>query len=264
MQYLVYSKGRVVDNKEKAYVIRAESVAEARKIAQDTFAEEYCVVDEDIYTKPYKRTRNSILTYIFMTVPILLSFINWKSGHDTISISPDYISCIYAFIFYAAYVVRFKGIMRTMGSWVDIGFCIMFPLLLSTFIRTLMGTTSISVLGMFEIPIDTSVVFPVALILSWFGLKMMSVICITTIGILAIFNITALSESMGAIWGPLYVICAFISILLYCSVEPAIVEGLPHFGRTLGQGISNAKQDFVEAGASAKRIGNSLSKRAKE
>lgn len=264
MQYLVYSKGKVVENQEKAYVIKANSIVEAQNIAKETFSEEYCVIDEEIYTKPYKRTRNSILAYVFMTIPILLSFINWKSGHETIKISPDYISCTYALIFYAAYIVRFKGIMRTMSTWVDIGFCVFLPLLLATFIRTLMGTTSISILGCFDIPIDTSVVFPFAILLSWLGLKMISVICIACIGVLALFNITVLSESMGTVWGPIYIISAFIGILLYCSIEPALVEGLPHFGRHLGQGSGYMKKDFVEAGKSAKKIGNSVSQYAKD
>jgi len=260
MQYLVYSKGKIVENQDKAYVVKAESAEEARNIAKEAFAEEYCVIDEDIYTKPYKRTRNAILAFVFMAISIFLSFIDWKVGHETVKISPDYMSCVYALLFYTAYIVRFKGFMRTVGSWIDIGFCATFTLLLASFIRTLMGVTNISILGLFEIKFDSSIIFPVAILFSWLGLKLMSVLSIACIGILALFNITALNEAMGNVWGPVYVLCAFIGTILYCSVEPALVEGLPHLGKNIGQGVVHMGNDFSAATETVRKVGKSVSR----
>lgn len=123
MQYLVHTSGEVLNRCTKAYVIKASSKEEAQEIAVRNFDEEFSVAESNIFVKPYRRTDKAILAYIFMLIPILLSCVNWKNGHETISIQPDYISCFYAILFYSAFIVRFKGIQRTLGSWIDIVFC---------------------------------------------------------------------------------------------------------------------------------------------
>lgn len=262
MQYLVHSEGKVLDNRKKSYVISAKTEEEARLIAEKTFLEEHHVVDGQVYTKPLARNRKAICAYILLLVPILLSFIEWKSGHDTICIRPDFVSCIYAILFYALYVLRFKGVesvLKMTDSWVDLGFCVVIPLLFSTFVKILFVSEKVSLLGIFEFELDTKFVFPVAIILSLLGIKLMSVICMGSIFFLALFNIVNLNESMGSIWGPAYVICAFVGILLYCSVEPAFHQGLTFFGGSLKRGVNHEMQDFVEAKKSVKKVGNTIS-----
>ena len=80
-----------------------------------------------------------------------------------------------------------------------------------------------------------------------------------SIFVLALFNIVSLNESMGAIWGPAYVICAFVGILMYCSIEPAFRDGISFFGGNLRRGMNHEMQDFIEASASVKKVGNSIS-----
>ena len=71
---------------------------------------------------------------VSMIMAILLSFINWKLDHSTVSIKPDLISCIMAFAIYSAYVLRIKGLQR-MTSYIDLVFMVLLILLFSSFIQ---------------------------------------------------------------------------------------------------------------------------------
>lgn len=256
MQYLVYTSGEVLNRYDKAYVIKASSKEKAQEIATKSFTEEFNVTDENIYVKPYKRTYTAIVAYAFMLIPIILSFINWKVGHDTVSIRPDYISCLYAVLLYVAFIVRFKGIQRAIGSWIDIVFCFVIVLLLSSFIQTILVTKIFNILWIKEVSINTNMILPIAIILSWLGLKQVSAACMGGIGVLSLFNITALSNAMGSIYGPAYIIGAFMGTLFYLSIEPALIEALPHLKKSVSSGLNYMRNDFVEAGNSAKKLGN--------
>lgn len=260
-QYLVHTSGEVLDRQSKAYVVNATSVEEAQEIAKSNFAEEFYVVDNSIYAKPYKRGWKAIFAIIFMIIPIALSFIGWRIGHDTIYIRPDYISSLCALVFYMAFIVRFKGIHRVFETKLDIGLCASVILLLASFIQTLFVTKNISIFGLTEIPVDTKIIVFVAIILSWFGLKLVSAICMLSVGVFAIFNITILNNAMGSFFGSMYIICAFIGLLLYISIEPAVIEALPYLNYSVNRGLDYVKRDFVEAGNSAKGIHQNIKNR---
>lgn len=255
MQYIVYSEGKVVDNKEKTYIISAKTETEARELAKQEFLEQHDVIDGKVYVKPVVRNRKAIASYVLMLVPILLSYIPWKNGHETIYIHPDLLSCIYAILFYLLYILRFKGFKTMIESWVDLGYCIVIPFLFSTFVRVLFVSDKI---GIFGFEVDASMLFPIAIVLSLLGVKVMSVLSMGAIFILALFNMTKLNESMGAIWGPAYAICSFVGILLYCSIEPAFRKGFLHFAENLKYGIQHEEQDFVEASDSVKQMGKTI------
>lgn len=256
MQYLVNTSGDVLNRQSKAYAVKASSKEEALEIAKNNFHEEFYAVDENISVMPFERTGKAIAAYFLMLIPIALSFISWKNGHDSISIMPDFISSLYAILLYAAFVVRFKGIQRTISSWIDIAFCIFNVLLISSFIQTILVTKTINILWIKEITINTTMILPVAIILSWLGLKIMSSVCIVGVGTFALFNITKLSEAMGPFKGTVFILCAFIGILFYISIEPAFIEALPHFKKSVRSGLNYVRDDMVEAGNSAKSIGS--------
>lgn len=254
VQYLVNTSGEVLNRQARAYAIKAHSEEEALEIAKHNFCEEYYSVDENISVLPYRRTYKAIAAYFFMLIPIALSFINWKIGHDTKSIMPNYISCLYAILIYSAFVIKFKGIHRTISSWIDIAFCIFNVLILSSFIQTILVTKTINFFWIKQITISTNMILPFVIILSWFGLKIVSVGCMGLVGVFALFNITELSEAMGPIWGTAYVLCAFIGILFYISIEPAFTEVLPHIKKSVRSGLNYVRNDMVEAGNTAKFI----------
>lgn len=254
MQFLIHTKGNTLDICNKAYVVNAHSETEAKEIAVASFEDEFGVFADSITTQSFKRTKKSIMAYIFMLIPILLSLINWKNGHDTYSIGPSLVSCLYSVAFYAAFIVRFKGIHRTVGSWIDITFSILMILLLSTFIQTILVEKTINLFWIAELTIDAKIILPIAIILSWLGLKLVSIICIASVGILALFNITALSSAMGMIWGPLYVISSFMGIMLYLSVEPVMIETVSNLKKSIIQSIDYTRNDFIQAKSSVKNL----------
>ena len=167
MQYLVKTCGDVASRQSKAYVVNAKSKEQAQEVAKANFYEEFDVINNDIYTKPQDRMLNVILAYIFMAVSIGLSFVGWTkgTGHDTISISPNLISCLYAVFIYAAYVVRFKLKQRTVGSIIDILFCVFMVLLLSSFIQGLFQQKEFCILGLKTFTINTNVFLFVVILL---------------------------------------------------------------------------------------------------
>ena len=254
MQYLVHVKGNVLDSCSKSYVVNAKSETDARNSASELFEGEFGVFEGNIYTQPYKRLKKSILAFVFILIPILLSLINWKNGHNTYSICPSLISCLYAVAFYATFVIRFKGIHRAVGSWIDITFCILMILLLSSFIQTILVEKTINLFWITEFNIDTKIILPIAIILSMFGLKIVSLICIASIGIMALFNITALSDAMGMVFGPLYIICAFMGIMLYLSVEPAMNEIMFQCKKSMIRTVDYTRSDLLQVKESIRNL----------
>ena len=261
MQYVVHVSGEVLDRQNKAYVVNSKSPEDAQLIATQNFFEDFAIESDAVFVKLHKRTYKAIFSFLFMLIPILLSFVAWKNGHNTISISPDYLSCLYGVLIYTAFVVRFKGIQRAVSSWIDILFCVFTVLLLSTFVKTILVTKTISLLGLTNITINTNVVLPVVIILSWLGLKVVSLICMGSIAIIALFNITALSMAMGTLWGPLYIICSFIGIMMYLSVEPAFVETLLQVKNTTAMGLHRLSGDVSYAKAKAINVKAAISKK---
>ena len=54
-QYLIHTGGEVVEKQDKVYIVEANSKEKAQEIAKMNFMEEFCVANEYIYTKSYKR-----------------------------------------------------------------------------------------------------------------------------------------------------------------------------------------------------------------
>lgn len=254
MQFLIHTKGNALNVCDKSYVVDAPSESEAKEMAVSSFESEFGAFADSITTQLFKRTNKSIMAYICMLIPILLSLISWNNGHDTYSISPSLVSCIYSVAFYAAFIVRFKGIHRTVGSWIDIVFSVLIILLISTFIQLILVKKTINLFWIAKFTVDAKSIILIAIILSWFGFKLISAICIAGVGILALFNITALSSAMGMIWGPVYVISSFMGIMLYLSVEPVMLETVSLSKKSTMQSINYVKNDFIQAKSSVKNL----------
>ena len=271
MQYLVNVCGDVSNKQNKTYVINSSSVEEAQIVAKQFFFDDFGVRSCEVFLKPHKRTYVACLSFILMLIPILLSLINWKVGHKTISISPDYISCLYGVLVYSAFIVRFKGIKRTVSSWIDILFCVFVVLLLSTFIKTIMVTQTINLFGFKSITINTSILLPIVIALSWLGLKIVSLVCMVALVLIAMLNIIALNEAMGMFFGSLYIISSFVGVLLYLSVEPVLSESICAISKATLKGVkyisndvSQAKSKIVESSSSALKKDDQLIEKGNE
>lgn len=137
-------------------------------------------------------------------------------------------------------------------------------LLLSSLIKTILEVKTFNLFFIKDISINPNIILPVAIILSWLGLKLISAACMIGIGILAIFNIANLSDAMGTIYGPAYIICAFMGILLYLSIEPVLLEALPHMKRSANCGLNYIRNDCVEAEKVAQNLTHAMAVHKKE
>lgn len=256
MQFLVRTNGEVenIYHAQKTYIINASSAKEAQQVAENSFSDEFNIIDQTIYSKCQKRTVYSVFGLIILFVPIFLSFIEWKNGHDSVSIQPNYLSCLYAIVMYSSFIIRFKGIQRTVSSLIDLFYCIAIPLLLSSFIRTIFVVEKLPLIG----NVDTSIVLLIAVILSCLGMKIVSLGCIIFVCIMALLNIHLLNDAMGKIWGSTYMITAFIGILLYLYVEPAASDCIVYTKNFFNKSKNHIKGDLIGAHENIITLKNSV------
>lgn len=247
MQYIVHVSGEAATPQTKTYIINSPTKEDAQLMAVEEFQEEFCVLGDSVYASPKCRTKTAIFAMIFMLIPIFLSLIPWHNGRDIISISPDLTSCIYGILLYTAFVVRFKTISRTVSTWIDIVFAILSVLMLASFIKIISTDETLRIFGLEIVTIKTNILIPIAVLLTWMGLPVVSFICISTVCVLALFNITNLSDAMGALWGSTYTIFAFIGIMLYLSIEPAATETMGAIKQTAQNALLRFKSDSLNA-----------------
>ena len=244
-RYLIYTEGKVTNLQGKSYVINAKTPQEAKALAKKEFGAEYGNDGEIYVSEATDRSKETIASLACMCLAIFLSFISWKSEHSTINIMPDLISTSIALVIYSAYVLRFKGWYR-MTRTIEIIYLIASTLLLSSFIQCLLSTSTFKVI-IWSITIDCKALLVLAVILSWLGMKLFSVCCMAVICICAFFKIADLNVAMGHIWGPVYILSAFIGIVMYLAVDPAFQEIMPYYRKVAQRAFMFAKNDIMEA-----------------
>lgn len=262
MKYLIHTEGKIVNLQGKSYRVKAATKEEAQQLAREQFIEEYGCNGEIYTSKAIKTKVVTAGSIIGMLIAVLLSFINWKSEHATISIKPDLISTVMAIVIYSAYVIRFKGLQR-MSDCTDWIFFILSVLLLSSFIQSILSSRE------FQIPIirtyiDCRMLFVLAMILSWLGLKILSVGCMAFIVLCGFFKIISLNVAMGNIWGTVYAMGAAVGIILYLVIEPAIQEMLPYYHKCAQRTFMGMKDNIYEAGKEARLAGEKLTDYGKQ
>jgi|GEM_PF-625410 hypothetical protein len=245
--YLISAEGQIANSQKAEYIIRANSEEEAKKEAYRQFAETYPIVDSDISVVVHKRTASAITSYVFLTIALFLSFVKWANGHELINIAPNFITTLYAAGLYGAFVVRFKGLSRTFKSAIDIMYAILIILLLGSIIHIILVEETFTILGFIKFNVSTNVVLIIAIILSWLGVKLASYACIGFVMVIGLLNMFTLNNAMGNIWGPMYVICAFIGISLYLSNEPEVANGIQFSARNQQYRLSAAQAEIIHA-----------------
>ena len=255
-QYLVHAGGAVATEHDKTYVVNAPSGTEeeAQQIASEMFAEEFECVGE-VHTGKVIKRKGTPCLILFLLVAILLSFVGWKNGHSTVSIRPDMISMMYAVFIYSAYVVRIKGLKNVLESIREIVVCILVLMLLASLVQIFLGTNEFKILGKELFSFDSKMLLIVAILLSWLGVKFVSVISLGLVVVCALIKLSIVSEAMG-IWGIVYVLSGFIGIILYLKTEPLVVAAWPFYRKSLNAQISYLKNDISEAGREGLEIKN--------
>ena len=256
MKYLIHTVGNVVLPQEKSYLVNASTEKKAQELAEEQFMAEYDC-NGKIHISKARSVDLAVVTSIAgMIIAILLSFINWKAGHSTISIKPDLISSTIAVIIYSAFIIRVKGLQRMTGR-IDFIFLILSVLLLSSFIQSILSSSEfkIPILGSY---IDCRMLFILAMILSWMGMKILSVGCMAVIFICGFLKIIKLNEAMGNIWGTVYIISAAVGIISYLIIEPTVEEMLPDYGRFTQRTFAYFRRDFSETEKEVQVIGEKM------
>lgn len=262
-KYIVKTQGKVFDIQDKAYEIVAQNKNEAEAIAKDRFIEEYPVIDQHLHAKASPISLPTYISIIALIIAILPTFIRWANGHDIISLRPSFMSCVYALLLYAGYIVRFKGVVNMFQSWTDLIFCPLLVLLFSSFIQALFTTTTLHFF-MWELPIDSKTLLLLSVALSWLGFRFMSVVCAMLLFILSVGNLFGLDAAMGSIFGPIYVIASFIGLASYMSTEPAFYEGFRFFGKDMIRSSLKFQDDFSYAKDTVKQAGSDIADIAKK
>lgn len=259
MKYLIHAEGNVTNLQEKNYIVNARTSEEARELAQQEFKEEYNC-DEVYIGKAMSKSGQVILAVICMIGAIFLSFIDWKSGHTTVSMKPDLISCAFACSIYFAYVFRFKGLKGF--SLLDGLFIILWTLLLSAFIQIMLSSSTFE-FKIFGTLINSKLLFLMAAILSWIGLKGISAIVMGVVLILGLARVVLLNDAMGAMWGPVFILCTVMGVVMYCAVEPVILELMPYYRKSVKRQVQLTKNNLTETGRDIAVVGNGMKKGSK-
>ena len=263
-QYLVQMSGEVVERQNKMYTINAKNKEDAEKIAQEMFSSEYYTVEESICIESEKTNVQVVIAIVCMIISLFYSIINWKVGRKTISIAPDALSFTYAALIYAAFVIRFKGIRRTMSSWTNIISCILVILVLASLMQIILVNKTITIFGFIKIPIETKILLPLAILFSFIGVKIVYVVLIAFILLMAFCNMGQLNEAMGNLNGVIYMLTTFMGLLAYLSYEPVCLEATQSFKKSVYKGLSYTKNDFIEARGTVKGIANKIESRRNE
>lgn len=253
----MHTRGEVSKFHNKTYVVKAGSEQEAQEIARKSFEREFDCINISTETKSYTRTKRAIFACIFMFIAVVISFGTFESKiffgliEKKFYIGPSMRSCIMAIAFYCIYVIRFKGIKRSVGSAFDIVFTILSVLLLSSVFQLILAD-DVKLFGLIPLPGSYTVLI-ITIAASLLGVKLVSAGCMIFIALAAISNIEIAEKAM-AVAGVIYVMCSFVGILLYVSVEPAIIEGIPQIKNSFATAFKIAKNDFSDAKNEAKTI----------
>lgn len=246
--YIVYTNGKVLNDKLTNYVVSANNKEEAEMKAKQKFISEFPVLDNNVHIELEERNRFLMcISYALLSISILLSFIGWKTGHETVSIAPNFISTLYAVFFYAAYIIRFKGLKEIFCSWYDLIYCVLILLFVSSLIRCVLVTSEINLLWIFNIKIDTNLILICGLVLSWLGVKIVSTVCFIIVGLFAVLSTIKLNVAMGNLWGTVYVISSFVGLCMYLANDPDLMLMTKALKSTVNNSLNYVQSDYLIA-----------------
>lgn len=265
--FLVKTVGEVteVTQQEHTYIIQATSDEEAREIGKKLFAETHSVSSDKISltAKPFNYQTRAMLAIIFMLVAVALSFVGWRTetGHDLIYFAPDLQGTFLATLFYSAFVVRFKGVEKSVQSVLDVLLSLAVLLLFASFFNIFLIDTAFKFL-FWTVPIDSMAVIILAIALSWLGLEIVSAFCYLVVAFLAMSNFSLLNDAMEFGW--VYVLCAFLGLLLYWSIEKTMLEATDFYRGYVDKSFGHIGQTFTTAKFQTSSLTKKITKDLKE
>lgn len=265
--FLVKTVGEVteVTQQEHTYIIQATSDEEAREIGKKLFTETHAVSSDKISlsARPFNYQTRAILAILFMTVAIGLSFVKWHTAtsFEAIDFAPDLEGTFLATLFYSAFVVRFKGVEKSVQSVLDVLLSLAVLLLFASFFNIFLIDTAFKFL-FWTVPIDSMAVIILAIALSWLGLEIVSAFCYLVVAFLAMSNFSLLNDAMELGW--VYVLCAFLGLLLYWSIEKTMLEATDFYRGYVDKSFGHIGQTFTTAKFQTSSLTKKITKDLKE
>lgn len=258
--YVITTEGKIIGSKNVSYAITANNKEEAIKIAEQHFLAKYPTIDNQVnLTDIHERNIKWVIaSIVMMSIAIFLSYISWKNGHETISIAPDLISCFYSAILFFVYILRIKTLKNSFKSIWDIIYYFLLVLLFASFIKALLVQKNIAFLGLLNIEINSNKVLIIGILMSIFGVKIVSVFCYLIIVFFAVSNLLLLNDAMGSIWGPLYLVCATGGFLTYLANDSELNEFVPEVKSSMTFVGNSVMQDFIGAKKEVSKISKTI------
>lgn len=246
--YYVKTHGIVLEHKEQDYVIYALNKEEAELQAKQMFGNDYTVINDSVELQTKKQnTLLYVISVFCLLVSVILAYVQWSvessflwfDRSEIYVIAPNLETTIYAIVFYSAFFVRFKGMESVFKSVKDIIVAILIILVFASMFTIVLGSQTF--LGGI-ITISPRTLIFIGLFLSWGGMKLVSSGCYILFAIFTIENITNVSEAMGTIWGPMYILLAYVGIAIYISSDYSLRNSLSsmlNFSKKAATYVSN-------------------------
>lgn len=242
--FVVFSDLDVIDKVTTVSTVSSSSKEEAKEIVKKELESRNDFVGDSIVMRvEEKNTREQIIATVLFVISVILSLTKWTIGtkHGQYDISPNLESGVYAVLVFLTLYVRFKGLNSIFDSLLDLIDCILIIALLSSFIRIVM----IKQIDLFDFTtlffqikpftFSTTHLIVLGIVLSFLGLKLLSLISYGVVLFVGISNLMKISSAME-IKGFIFFIFAIIGILLYLKNDPELQAALPFIQNTYRHG----------------------------
>lgn len=261
-EYLVKTQGYIITDKSENYIINAENEEKARVQAENIFKNDYVLVDDNInFSIECRKDRYLLISALGLFIAVVFAYLDWYNNLEVFSMRPHLLTTIYGTIFYTSFIVRFKGIKNVFLSKFDLIISVLMILVISSLFEIILGSHEVEFL-FFKATIDPNIIIILALVLSWLGMKIVSVGCYFFVAILTLNNIFNLSVAMGPICGPLFIILTYVSIGIYVACDPALLNVFPSIFNASKKGVNYLNNDFNAAKIGLYKVKDDVIKRS--
>jgi hypothetical protein len=240
--FIIDTKGQIINSCHRKYVVQAYNEEEAKRIAKSQFMMDYSANSDSLQINVEKKS-NILLCFAFIMLcfSVFLSYRTWVSGHSSYIIAPSLKTIVYSLIFYMAFFVRAKGI-HIFKSPKDVLFCILIIFAWASILEILLAKKTLHLLGIIPFSISTENLLIFSLVFSLFGIKIVSCLCYIIIAFFALTNLSIIGTAMGSLWGPIYMICTYIGIMIYIANDyelHGIVSIVNYSSNKIADGLKN-------------------------
>lgn len=254
-KYTVQMAGRALKQVavSQTYLIKAENESEAIEYGRRQFSENYNVGSNNVKIEFILSNGDFIKRLIFaitcFSIAITLSSIPWFDGKANIPVTiyPTLKTLVYSLFFVGGTYFRIKDFKDfNKHFFVNLLLLLMNILLFATFISIFLKPHFLNIFGVEILNIQSDYILFFAIILSWGGVKSVSLICYFIIAFLSLTNFSIISDAMG-VPGIFYFISSVSFIIANLSIDPEMQRALPFISNTIDKSIDYFKYETRES-----------------